>query len=119
MRRRLTLIARVVLLFVLATQAVLAAVPCVSIDAKASDAYVAMPEGCDEAPPGNLCLQHCTAFDQTSAHAEMPVLHAPTVLLPVLPYPEAAPSAVTVHAEKVISLALGPPIPIRLGILLL
>ncbi len=119
MRKCLSVIARIVLVFLLGTQAVLAASPCVSAEATAADAFVPMPEGCDKAAQSNLCLQHCLNADQSSAHAEMPVFHAPAVPLLILPLPLEAQVPVASPAEAVPGDAAGPPIPIRLQTLLL
>jgi len=49
-------------------QGALAAVPCVLPDASAADAFAPAPD-CHDAPPANLCLAQCVAFDQTSSPA--------------------------------------------------
>jgi hypothetical protein len=106
-------------LLLLATQGVLAAVPCVSPQAKAADAFAAMPEGCKEAPPSNLCLQHCIASDQTSGQPQLPVLMPPVQVLVVLPALAADAAAPRVYTQPPGARAAGPPIPIRLLSLLL
>jgi hypothetical protein len=118
MRRRLAFIARTMLGFLLATQAALAVVPCVSPQAKPADAFAAMPEGCQEAPPSNLCLQHCIASDQTSGQAQPPVLMPPAEVLVVLP-PLALAAPPRPYTQPPGACAVGPPIPIRLLSLLL
>ena len=119
MRRRLAFIARVVLLLLLGTQTVLAALPCVSANAAPADAFAPTPEGCDKAPQPNLCLQHCVASDQTNGHVQVPVLTAPAIVLLVLPAPIDAPASLAFTGEVTLAHALGPPIPIRLQTLLL
>jgi hypothetical protein len=64
---------------VLFAQGALAALPCLSPQATAADAFETMPPGCDEAPPSNLCLAHCIAADQTTGHPDV-VLAAPCAL---------------------------------------
>jgi hypothetical protein len=119
MRPRLRFIARTVLLFLLATQGVLAAVPCVSPQAKAADAFAAMPDGCEEAPPSNLCLQHCIVSDQTNGQAQLPVLMPPGEVLVVLPALAADAPPPLAYTQPPGACAVGPPIPIRLLSLLL
>jgi hypothetical protein len=108
----------VVLACALFSQAALAAVPCLSPDARATDAFAAMPEGCDDAPPSTLCLAHCVAADQTSGHPEVGLaLSAPAnlavALAPVLA-PSIPPAGFTYRA-----LTCGPPPYLRLCSLLL
>ncbi|HEY7759296.1 MAG TPA: hypothetical protein VIA64_07765 [Burkholderiales bacterium] len=119
MHRRLTFIARTVLLFLLATQGLLAAVPCVSPQANAADAFTAMPPGCAEAPPSNLCLQHCIASDQTSGQGQIPALMPPAQVLAVLPARPADAPPPPAYTQPPGACAAGPPIPIRLLSLLL
>jgi hypothetical protein len=107
------------LLFLLATQGVLAAVPCVSPQAKAADAFAAMPDGCEEAPPSNLCLQHCIASDQTSGQTQLPVLMPPVQVMAVLPALAADAAPPRFYTQPPGARAAGPPIPIRLLSLLL
>jgi hypothetical protein len=119
MRRRLTFIARTVLLFLVAAQGLLAAVPCVSPQAKAADAFAVMPPGCKEAPPSNLCLQHCVASDQTSGQAQLPALMPPAEVLALLPARAADAPPPLAYTQPPGARAVGPPIPIRLLSLLL
>jgi hypothetical protein len=117
-RRRRRAISWLVLVCTLFSQAALAAVPCLSPDARATDAFAAMPEGCDDAPPSTLCLAHCVAADQTSGHPEVALaLPAPATLAeaptPVLA-PSVPPAAFTHRA-----LTCGPPPYLRLCSLLL
>jgi hypothetical protein len=119
MRRRLAFIARVLLVFLLGANALLAALPCLSADATAADAFVSMPDGCDEAPPSNLCLQHCIGSDQTSAYPQVPAFHAPAIPVLLLPVCNSILPAAAFLGEDTRARALGPPIPIRLQILLL
>ena len=101
------------LVFLLAAQAALAAVPCVSAGARAADAFAPMPADCEQSPPANLCLQHCIAGDQSSGQVS-PALPAPTVaLLHVIPLPAVALPRSLVFTGPPAARALGPPIPIR------
>ena len=118
MRNRLMCIARAVLLVLLVSQGVLAAAPCVSAQATPADAFAAMPEGCHDAPPPTLCLQHCLVTDQTSGQAQLPLLMPPAevlVVLPVFAYAAPPPTYPQLSGAR----AVGPPIPIRLLSLLL
>ena len=113
MRRRLKFVARSMLVFLLATQAVLAAVPCVSPGATAADAFVPMPADCEQAPPANLCLQHCIAGDQSSGHGAPTFPATPVGVLLVLPAHQPGLPHTRLCTEPTATRTLGPPIPIR------
>jgi len=113
MRRQLKSVARTVLLFVLATQAVLAALPCVSPGASAADAFAPMPADCEQAPMASLCLQHCIAGDQSSGHEAPPVPAPPLHVLLVLPVPEPRLPHARSCVGPPLTRAFGPPIHIR------
>lgn len=106
------------LICVLLAQGALAALPCLSPRATAADAFSAMSEGCDEAPPPNLCLAHCIAADQTSGHPEV-LLAAPAAHAFAMPPagPRRPCRAPTLPAPR--ALAHGPPTFLRLCSLLL
>lgn len=117
-RRRCKAISWLVLACALFAQVALAAVPCLSPDARAADAFRAMPEGCDEAPPSTLCLAHCVAADQTSGHAEVVLAPPATFTLVVTPAPVfALPSPPVLLSHR--ALTHGPPPFLRLCSLLL
>jgi hypothetical protein len=103
---------------VLFAQGALAALPCLSPQATAADAFETMPDGCDEAPQSNLCLAHCIAADQTAGHPDvvLPARCLPGFAVPaaIVPGPARSPSlsAFRVHAQ-------GPPVFLRLCSLLL
>jgi hypothetical protein len=106
------------LLCVLFAQGALAALPCLSPQATAADAFETMPAGCNEAPPSNLCLAHCIAADQTSGHPDV-VLAAPCALAfgapaAVIAGPARRPALPSARAR-----AQGPPVLLRLCSLLL
>jgi hypothetical protein len=103
---------------VLFSQAALAAVPCLSPDARATDAFASMPESCADAPPSNLCLAHCVAADQTSGHPEiaLPSPAPASLAVPAAPV-LAPPSAPALFAAR--PLTCGPPPFLRLCSLLL
>jgi hypothetical protein len=113
MRRQLKSIARGILVFLLATQAVLAAVPCVSPGATAADAFVPMPADCEQAPPANLCLQHCIAGDQSSGHGAPPFPAPPVDVLLVLPVLQPGLPHARIYTGLPVTRTLGPPIQIR------
>jgi hypothetical protein len=83
--RRRKALSWLVLACALFAQVALAAVPCLSPDARAADAFISMPDGCNEAPPSTLCLAHCVAADQTSGHAEIALAPPATFALVVTP----------------------------------
>jgi hypothetical protein len=113
MYRTLRSTARVVVLFLLAAQAALAAAPCVSASARAADAFFPMPPDCDGAPPASLCLQHCNVGDQSSGQVS-PALPAPPLeVLHLAPAPQAGAPRLAVPGIAPAARALGPPIPIR------
>jgi hypothetical protein len=117
-RRRRVAISWLVLACSLFSQAVLAAVPCLSPDARAADAFAAMPEGCEDAPPSSLCLAHCVAADQTSGHPEValaPPMAANVAVVPALVLAPLAPPALFTYR----ALTRGPPPFLRLCSLLL
>jgi len=113
MRRPLKSIARTVLLLLLAAQATLAAVPCVSAGARAADAFAPMPADCEQTPPASLCLQHCIAGDQSSGQVSPPMPAPPMALLQLLPLPQADAPTSRTDVGPPAARALGPPIPIR------
>ena len=113
MRRQLKSVARSMLVFLLAAQAVLAAVPCVSPGATAADAFVPMPADCEQAPPANLCLQHCIAGDQSSGHGAPPFPAPPVSVLQLLPAPQVDLPHSRLCTGPPATRTLGPPIPIR------
>jgi hypothetical protein len=106
------------LLCVLFAQGALAALPCLSPQATAADAFSAMPEGCDEAPQSNLCLAHCIAADQTSGHPDV-VLAPPCALGFAAPAAVAAGPARGPALPPLRALAHGPPGFLRVCSLLL
>jgi hypothetical protein len=116
--RRHKAVAWIILACTLFAQGALGAVPCLSPDARASDAFSAMPAGCDEAPPSNLCLAHCVAADQTYGHAQAAL--APPSSFALVPTPAsgfAPPRAPVLASHR--PLTRGPPSFLRLCSLLL
>ena len=114
--RRLTWPLLACLLFV---QAALAALPCVSVEASAADAFAATPADCHEPPPANLCLAQCVAWDQSSGPAPALLAPPPSWTIEVLPVaPMQAPAGARFDSSLQ-ARALGPPPFLRLCSLLL
>jgi hypothetical protein len=111
------LVALLALVCMLLAQGVLAAVPCLSPQATAADAFAVMPEGCDETPSANLCLGHCTAPDQTPAHPEVALAPPPVGAVASPPIVATQPLRPSIRRDS--ALAQGPPTFLRLCSLLL
>jgi hypothetical protein len=106
MRRSLT---RLLLGCLLFAQAALAAVPCVSVEASAADAFAAAPADCHGAPPANLCLAQCVASDQSSGPAPAALAPPPSWTIEVAPVASVQAAAVARFDSSLGVRALGPP----------
>jgi hypothetical protein len=112
-------LARLMLGCLLFTQAALAVVPCVSAGASAANAFAATAPECHDAPPPNLCLAQCVAWDQSSGPAPALLAPPPSWTIEVLPVaPMQAPAGARFDSSLQ-ARALGPPPFLRLCSLLL
>ncbi len=116
MRRSL---GRLLLGCLLFAQAALAAVPCLSVEASAADAFAAAPTDCHGSPPANLCLAQCVASDQSSGPAPAALAPPPAWTIEIAPIASAQAAPAAWFGSSLGVRALGPPPFLRLCSLLL
>jgi hypothetical protein len=100
-------------------QAALAALPCLSAKASATDAFAAAPADCHEPPPANLCLAQCVASDQSSGPAPAALAPPPSWTLEVIPVVSPPAGRTAGFDPYLAARALGPPPFLRVCSLLL